>query len=311
VTSLRRPALRTVTRICGWAVVANIVLVVTGALVRLTGSGLGCPTWPRCTSGSYVVSPAAGIHGFVEFGNRTLTFALTAVVVLCLVATSAARPRRRVLVGLSWALLGSIVAQAVLGGIVVLADLNPYLVAGHFLLSMGAIAVAVVLHTRSREYDGPASLVIRPELAWLVRAIVAVGGLVLTLGTIVTGSGPHAGDPRSPRTGLDPQMISQLHADAVMLLVGLSVATWVALLATGAPRRVRRLAGLLVAVEASQAALGYLQYFTGVPAPLVAGHVLGAALMWATMWYLVLSVRLRAPAGVPAQQSAAATAVPA
>jgi cytochrome c oxidase assembly protein subunit 15 len=295
---LRSP--RFVTAVCLTAVVANAVLVLTGALVRLTGSGLGCPTWPRCTDASYVTTDAMGLHGVIEFGNRMLTFVLSAVVLACILATLLRRPRRRDLILLACSLLGGIVAQAVLGGITVLTHLNPWTVAGHFLLSMGLIAAAVTLHVRSREGTGPARVVVRPQMRWLGGVLVAVTFLVLCLGTIVTGSGPHAGDSRAARTGFDPATVSQLHADAVMLLIGLSIATLVALAATGAPAAVRRASLALLVVELAQGGIGYAQYFTGLPVVLVALHVLGACLVWIAALYLLLAMRERAESGAVA-----------
>lgn len=301
---LPRTSASTVRRLALASVVANCVIVVTGGAVRLTGSGLGCPTWPRCTGQSYVPTQAQALHGAIEFGNRMLTFVLTVVVILTFLAAVRARHRRRSLVGLSLAALLGIPAQAVLGGITVLTGLNPWTVAGHFVLSMGLIALGMVLwHRATQGVDTPPVPVVRPELAWLVRGLVAATAVTLAVGAVVTGSGPHAGDRHAVRTGLDPAMMSQLHADVVMLLVGMSVATWVALRATAATSGVRRAAAVLIGVELAQGAIGYTQYFTGLPSLLVGAHLVGACLVWVAALRLLLVTRVRTAAthGVVAQ----------
>jgi cytochrome c oxidase assembly protein subunit 15 len=268
--------------------VANGVIVVTGGAVRLTGSGLGCPTWPRCTDDSLVPTKELAGHGLIEFGNRTLTFVLTVAAIATLVAVWRS-PRRdlRPLAVLSF--LG-IPVQAVLGGITVLTGLNPWTVAGHFLLSSVLVAVATVLWLRSRE-PGVGRFVVRRPIPLLVTGIAVVTAAVLALGTVVTGSGPHSGDPAAGRTGFDPELVSQLHADVVFLLIGLTVALLVALYATDSPGRVRRAARDLVVVELAQGVIGYVQYFTHLPVVLVLLHMLGAVLITAFTARLVWSVR--------------------
>lgn len=292
--ALPRPTPAQVTRLCLASVVANCGIVVTGGAVRLTGSGLQCPTWPQCTDESYV--PTAELEGHlpIEFANRMLTFAVGVAVLAALAAALLHRPRRGSLVRLSVLVLLGVPAQAVLGGITVLSGLNPWTVAAHFLLSMALIAVALVLWQRSREADTPPQRLVRPELYLLGRVLVGVTAAVLALGTVVTGSGPHAGDEAAARTGFDPATVSQLHADAVMLLVGLSFALWLALRATGAPEGARRAALVLLAVELSQGAIGYTQYFTDLPVILVGLHMLGACLVWVAALRVLLAMRQRA-----------------
>ncbi|MGY1603214.1 COX15/CtaA family protein [Geodermatophilus sp. SYSU D00815] len=275
-------------------VVANVLIVVTGGAVRLTGSGLGCPTWPRCTSESFVTTPEMGGHGVIEFGNRTLTGVLTVTAVATLVVVwRSARTDLRRLAVLSF--LG-IPVQAALGGVTVLTGLNPWTVAAHFLLSMALIAVTTVLWLRSRE-PGVGQLVVRRPLPLLVAGVAAVTAAVLVAGTIVTGSGPHSGDvdendvPTGDRIGVDPELMSQLHADVVFLLIGLTVALLVALHATDSPGRVRRAARDLLVVQLAQGVVGYVQYFTDLPVVLVLLHMLGAALIAACTARLVWSVR--------------------
>jgi cytochrome c oxidase assembly protein subunit 15 len=277
-----------VSRVALANVVANVLIVVTGGAVRLTGSGLGCPTWPRCTDASFVPTPELAGHGVIEFGNRTLTFALTVVAIATLVVVW--RSTRRDLRPLAVLSLLGIPVQALLGGITVLTGLNPWTVAAHFLLSMVLVAVATILWLRSRE-PGVGQLVVRRPLPLLVAGIAVVTGAVLVLGTVVTGSGPHSGDPKAGRTGFDPELVSQLHADVVFLLVGLTVALLVALYATDSPGRVRRAARDLLIVELAQGVIGYVQYFTGLPIAVVLLHMLGAALITVATARLVWSIR--------------------
>jgi cytochrome c oxidase assembly protein subunit 15 len=268
--------------------VANGLIVVTGGAVRLTDSGLGCPTWPRCTGDSLVPTRQLGVYGAIEFTNRMLTFVLTVVAVLTLLAVfrSARRDLRRLAVV---SFLG-IPAQALLGGITVLTKLNPWTVAAHFLLSAVLVAVATTLWLRSTE-PGVGEPLVRRPLVGLVHGVAAATAAVLVVGTVVTGSGPHAGDQHSARTGLDPEQVAQLHADLVFLLVGLTVALLVALAATGAPGRVRRAARDLLVVELAQGVIGFVQYFTHLPVALVLAHVAGAVLLTAATARLVWSVR--------------------
>ena len=277
-----------VSRVALANVVANVLIVVTGGAVRLTGSGLGCPTWPECTDGSLVPTKELAGHGLIEFGNRTLTFLLTVAAIATLVVVwRSARRDLRTLAVLSF--LG-IPVQAALGGVTVLTGLNPWIVAGHFLLSSALIAVATTLWLRSRE-PGVGQLVVRRPIPLLVNGIAVVTGAVLVIGTVVTGSGPHSGDPKAGRTGFDPELVSQLHADVVFLLIGLTVALLVALYATDSPGRVRRAARDLLVVQLAQGVIGYVQYFTGLPIAVVLLHMLGAALITVATARLVWSVR--------------------
>ncbi|MGK5114495.1 MULTISPECIES: COX15/CtaA family protein [unclassified Geodermatophilus] len=287
--------------------VANGAIVLTGGAVRLTGSGLGCPTWPRCTDASFVATPELAGHGVIEFGNRLLTFVLAAVAIATVVAVF--RSPRRDLRGLAVIAFLGIPAQALLGGVTVLTGLNPWTVAAHFLVSSGLVAVTTVLWLRSREPGVGRPLVRRPfEL--LVGGIAAATAGVLVLGTVVTGSGPHSGDPEAGRTGFDPELVSQLHADSVFLLLGLTIALLVALHATDSPGRIRRAARDLLLVQLAQGVVGYVQYFTDLPIALVLLHMLGAVLVTALTARLVWSVRGPAsdvPVGAPAPRVSART----
>jgi heme a synthase len=277
-----------VSRIALANAVANGAIVVTGGAVRLTDSGLGCPTWPRCTGTSLVPTHQLAVHGVIEFSNRMLTFVLTVVAVATVVAVF--RSVRRDLRTLAVISLLGIPAQALLGGITVLTKLNPWTVAGHFLLSAALVAVATTLWLRSRE-PGVGEPLLRRPLLGLVGGVAAATAAVLVVGTVVTGSGPHAGDAHSKRTGLDPEQVAQLHADLVFLLVGLTVALMLALAATDAPGRVRRAARDLLVVELAQGVIGFVQYFTHLPVVLVLVHMLGAVLITAYATRLVWAVR--------------------
>ncbi len=262
------------------SVIANVVIVVTGGAVRLTDSGLGCPTWPSCTDSSLTPTKQYAIHGIIEFTNRQLTFVLVVIAVATWLVAMARR-RERALATL--AALG-IPAQAVLGGLTVLTHLNPWLVALHFLLSMAIIAVTFRLWWRLRVDAVPAAAPLPPAARALMQITVAVSAAVLVIGTVVTGSGPHAGDTDSSgkvhRTGLDVSSMAQLHADAVMALVGITIGLVAVVYALGAAPAVRRAAVVLLAVELAQGVIGYTQYFLDVPPLLVAVHMLGACLVW-------------------------------
>ena len=306
-----RPSAATVRRLALTSLGANIAIVVTGGGVRLTGSGLGCPTWPRCTDDSYVVTRELASHGLVEFGNRMLTFVIGFLVLAALVAAVRQRPRRPDVVLLGVVVLLGIPAQAVLGGITVRTGLNPWTVMGHFLLSAVLIGLATWMHHRTKEGDAAPRLRVAPALRTLSFGLLAVTAVTLVLGTLVTGSGPHAGDAAAARTGFDPATVSQLHADSVMLLVGLTIAFYVALRAIGADARVVRAAGVLLVVELAQGAIGYVQYFADLPVVLVALHMLGACAVLVAAVRVVLSTRDRGPleaaAAVPEQATSELT----
>ena len=279
----------TISRVALINAIANGVIVVTGGLVRLTGSGLGCPTWPRCTDESFVATPELAGHGVIEFGNRLLTFVLTAAAIATVVVVW--RSARRDLRPLALVSFLGIPAQALLGGVTVLTGLNPWTVAAHFLVSMVLVAVATTLWLRSRE-PGVGQPLVRRPLELLVLGIAAVTAVVLVLGTVVTGAGPHSGDKNaSHRIDVDPENISQLHADVVFLLVGLTVALLIALYAVDSPARIRRAARDLLIVQLAQGVVGFVQYFTDLPILLVLLHMLGAVLIAAFTARLVWSVR--------------------
>jgi cytochrome c oxidase assembly protein subunit 15 len=274
------------------SVVANVVIVVTGGAVRLTDSGLGCPTWPTCTDASLTPTKQYAIHGVIEFGNRQLTFVLAVVAVATWLVAMAVRRER----ALATAAALGIPAQAVLGGLTVLTDLNPWLVALHFLLSMAIVAGTFVLWWRLRGVTGAGPVPV--AAAWLARVTVAVSAATLVLGTVVTGSGPHAGAtdtsagaPHIHRTGLQVSSMAQLHADAVMVLVGLTVGLLALAYALQREGAFPRAVAVLLAVELAQGVIGYTQYFLSVPPLLVAVHMLGACLVWLAALRMLLVAR--------------------
>lgn len=290
-------------RLAAWATLAaNIGIVVTGGVVRLTGSGLGCPTWPRCTEESFTPHGALSMHSAIEFGNRLLTFVLAAVAIATFVA--ALRVGRAGVTRLALVLGLGVPAQAVLGGFTVLLDLNPWVVAGHLLISMAMISLAVLLLRRVYDEDAPRVPVVPPAVGRLAWLTYVAGWAVLYAGTVVTGSGPHAGDVDSPRNGLDPRAMSQLHADTVFLFIGLTIGLLLALHAVGAPAAARRAALVLLVVELSQGLVGFVQYFTGLPIAVVSVHLLGSALVAAAMTWALVETRA---AAVHDRQDAPAT----
>ncbi len=272
----------------GWAIVSlvmNIVIVVTGGLVRLTGSGLGCPTWPRCTEDSYVSHPELGIHGAIEFGNRLFTLVLVIAAALTFISAMLYRESGRPRSDLRWLAAGlalGIPLQGVIGGITVLTQLNPYVVSLHLLLSMVLIALAVWL-VRKTWHIAPAHAS-GPSVA-ATRVTFVLMWLAIWLGTMVTGSGPHAGDADAPRNGLDAMLLTRLHTSVVYATVAASVVCFLLLRS--------RAVLLLLLVEIVQAGIGVAQYQLGLPIWLVALHLLGASLAIAATTNLMLSVSRR------------------
>ncbi|WP_051470322.1 COX15/CtaA family protein [Arthrobacter sp. 35/47] len=273
------------------SLVSQILIVVTGGAVRLTASGLGCPEWPRCTAESMVATPEMGMHGVIEFGNRLLTFVLTAIAVAMLVSLWNMRRTRRDLFIPAVVLLAGIPAQAVVGGITVLTQLNPWVVGWHFIISMILIVVATVLVNRARLTDAETGADTEPRAAPLLRQLlVAAAGLVaaaVLLGVVVTGSGPHAGDSGAARNNLNPDLMTRIHAAPVYLLVLTVVLLVVAAYRLRVAPRLRGALVLLAVVVLAQGAVGYLQHFLHLPVALVALHMLGASLLTAATAHAV------------------------
>lgn len=291
------------------ALAALAFIVVTGALVRLTGSGLGCPSWPTCDEGR-IVAPLE-YHAMVEFVNRVVTGFVSLAVMLAVAGSLVRIPRRRDLTWLSLGLVAGVLGQIVLGGLVVLFHLYPPLVMGHFLVSMLLIWCATVLHHRAGEPDGaPRVPAVSDDLRALAPLLVAMAGVVILLGTVVTGAGPHAGSHDGELVERLPVAVAdaaRFHGASVILF--LAAVLWFALRLRregGAPE-VRRRSEVLLAVLVAQAGVGYLQYFTGVPALLVAVHIAGATSVWIATLRLFLATRIAAPADVVAQPLVAAS----
>lgn len=264
-------------------------LIVTGGAVRVTGSGLGCPTWPECTPGSYTPVPnqAEGqLHAWIEFGNRLLTFVLLvtalAVFIISVQATKLAPAKNRIRFLALLQILG-ILGQGVLGGITVLTDLHPLPVAGHLILSIFLVSGAISLRNEviGIEKEIPSGLIkfLLPIYIWLTLAVIIIG-------TIVTGSGPHAGDEQAQRFGIDARVISWLHADFVIALLILSALMYLIATQNGLKLLSRRI-GFFLLIATGQGSIGYIQYFTGLPEVLVAAHLLGATLVWGSAWSLI------------------------
>jgi len=289
--------------------IANLVaqtgIVLTGATVRLTASGLGCPTWPECVAGS--IAPTSeqteAFHKYIEFGNRLLTFVLLIVAIASLFAVYkhnqdrrlAGLAKRRSLTVLALGVLLGIFAQAVLGGITVLTGLHPLIVAAHFMVSIGLITVAVILLVKAQEAgDRPVSLQVARPIDLGMRIHIWLALVVIAVGTLVTGSGPHAGDTNDiVRLGFEFRNITTIHAALVWLYLGLTTGLLIALLSTSAPKHVTKQAWIVVGVCIAQGFVGYTQFFTGLPWGLVAVHVLGACLLWifTVRFYLARNTR--------------------
>jgi len=286
-------------------VIADTVIMSTGAAVRLSASGLGCPDWPQCSAADVVASKNAGqtlLNTWIEFGNRLLNFPLVIIAALIFIAAWRFRPdgrRRRDLVWLGAAQPLGVVAQAVIGGIVVLTKLNPATVSVHFLVSAAVVAAAVALHMRCAalaDASGiPEATPVRRDLRVMSAALVAVTCLMLTAGTVVTGTGPLAGDAGVPRYPLPLEGVTQFHADIGWLLAGLSIALVLVLRLSAAPRRAVRAGWIVLAALGSQGVIGYIQYFTHLPAGLVWVHVTGSVLVWIAVLRLYFTVREQAP----------------
>lgn len=290
--------------------VAQAGIVVTGAVVRVTGSGLGCPTWPECAEGSYIPTArqAESWHKYVEFGNRLLTFILAALAIAAIVAALLdARRRKRTqltprpaLTLLAFIPLVGTVVQAILGGITVLTGLHPATVAAHFLVSIALIAVCVALYARSGDAgDAPITWLVPAPVRVLTWVLVAATLVVVVLGVIVTGSGPHSGDADTEaRFSFDPRTVSWLHADAVLFFLGLLVGVLVAASLVSGGRTLKKRAWILLFIALIQGAVGYTQFFTGLPETLVAIHVLGAVITWIAALFLIPALRVRGATSV-------------
>ncbi len=294
---------RTYRRVAASALAALAFIVITGAAVRLTGSGLGCPDWPTC-SHDRIVAPLE-YHAMVEFLNRTVTGAVSVAVIVAVLGALWRVPRRRDLVWLSFGLVAGVAAQVVLGGLTVIFHLAPPIVMGHFLLSMVLIANAVMLHHRAARPD---SSVPRPRAEPGIRSaaagMIALAAVVLVTGTVVTASGPHGGDAEVARLGFFVPDVARVHGVSVVAFLVVTIATLLVARRRAAPA-VTRSGTVLLVVLLAQAAVGYTQYFLGVPVLLVAIHVAGATAVWvATLRFFLAMHDHTAPSAAPAVASA-------
>jgi cytochrome c oxidase assembly protein subunit 15 len=277
-------------------VVTQSAIVVTGASVRLTGSGLGCSTWPECTPGSYTPTPdqpEAPLHAWIEFGNRLLTFVLFLNAVALMVAIIKSKEPKNVKI--KWIRLGliqilGILAQGVLGGITVLTGLNPATVAAHFLLSIALIAAALSLRQRVHGKT-PTAHFLNPLSKRIAYLHLLLSILVIAAGTVVTGSGPHAGDSAAERFNLDSRTMAWIHADLVIALLGITTALLISIkLGESGETRMHmgRAVQSFLLIALVQGGVGYIQYFTGLPELIVGFHIFGAILVWLSAWNIVI-----------------------
>lgn len=268
-----------VIRFAWLSLIANAAIIVSGALVRLTGSGLGCPTWPRCTEDSYTPHAALGYHSYIEFGNRLVTFVVGAAVILSLLSILRSSVRTRLRVRLAAFIALGVPLQAVIGGISVQTDLNPWVVGLHFVLSAVMVALAAwLVFDLSSEYGASDSLTSRLTLFAYVVLCASI-----YLGTVVTGAGPHAGDAEALRNGLDPTTWSRFHSMSMWLFIAIMLVLLRRLWTHPAKKR----AITVLVVTLAQGGIGYAQYFTGLPVPLVILHLAGATiLLIVTTWFV-------------------------
>ncbi|MGZ4675742.1 MAG: COX15/CtaA family protein [Acidimicrobiia bacterium] len=290
------------------------LIIVTGAAVRLTGSGLGCPDWPNCTAGNLAPTKAVGVHGWIEFVNRLVTGLVSVAVIVAVLGALVRTPRRRDLTWLAAGLVLGVIAQALLGALVVQKLLDPPFVMGHFLLSAVLLADALVLVWRAGVPDAtPAPVTVPAAVHRLAVAVVTIASIVLVTGTVVTGAGPHSGDAggsakvslRATRLDVAVTTVARVHGITVMVFLALVLALLVLLMRTGASARLSRRVTVLLVVLVAQAAVGYTQYFTGIPVALVGIHVAGATAVFAAAVGVLLGCREVAVAPVRATPRAA------
>jgi heme a synthase len=266
--------------------IAQSGIIVTGAIVRLTGSGLGCPTWPDCTPGSLipVAGQVEGFHKYIEFGNRTLTFLVLAISI-ALFVFSLINEKRNIILWSFLPLIGTLL-QAVLGGITVLTGLNPVTVMAHFLLSIILVGISVKIYNYFNDQRISKSL---PKIVDnYVKIVTLVGFAVITLGTVTTGSGPHSGDEIAARFNLDLRVIAWLHADTVLLFIGLIIGLLVITKLNSESNHLYKMTRTLFIICLLQGFIGYVQWFNDLPWLLVSLHVIGAVITWIAIANLAL-----------------------
>lgn len=271
------------------ALVVSVLVVLGGGVVRVTGSGLGCPTWPTCEGSSIAPIPELGIHGLIEFSNRMVTVLLIVAVGWAIVAARLQVHRDRMLTRLAWSMFWLVVANAVAGGVTVLVKLNPWVVALHFLLAMGLLATATLTWHRARWRGTPGAAPVAPS--WTARTLLIVTAALVVVGTIVSGAGPHSGDNRDvPRIAIDWTAIVLVHAALAVVVIALAIALLFALRRAEDAALARRTTLVFLVVLLAQGLLGGVQSLIGIPAMLVALHLLGAALVWVGAIRVLLDV---------------------
>jgi heme a synthase len=292
---VRLPRLRPVTyrRIALAAVVLLAIIIVTGGAVRLSGSGLGCSDWPNCEPGRLTPRGASDVHAMIEFLNRMFTGLVSVAVIVCVLGSLLRVPRRRDLIWLSLGLVAGVFAQAVLGGLTVLFELQPPFVMAHFLLSLVLLTNALVLYQRASEPAGPGRSIVDHRVRVADRALLVLAAVVVTTGTVVTATGPHGGDRKAKRFDFDLPSVARIHGTSVIIFLVTVLVTFWLLRRTRAPESTQRRLGILLVVLVLQAALGYVQYLNNIPELLVGFHIAGATLVWsAAVWFsLGLTVR--------------------
>lgn len=272
------------------AAVLLAIIIVTGGAVRLSGSGLGCSDWPTCEPGQLTPRHSSDVHAMIEFLNRLFTGLVSIAVIVCVLGSLVRVPRRRDLVWLSIGLVIGVFAQAVLGGLTVLFELRPELVTAHFLLSLALLANALVLVRRAGQPDAPARPVLLPSVRWTGRALLVAVTVVVVTGTVVTSTGPHGGDAKAKRFGFYLPDVARVHGISVIIFLLLALITLWLIRRTHAPVVVQRRLGLVLAVAVIQGAIGYIQYFNGIPELLVGFHIAGATAVWSAVVCFYLSL---------------------
>ena len=280
-------------RIALVATVLLAIIIISGGAVRLSGSGLGCSDWPNCEPGRLTPRGASDVHAMIEFLNRMFTGLVSVAVIVCVLGSLVRVPRRRDLVWLSVGLVAGVFAQAVLGGLTVLFELQPPFVMAHFLLSLVLLTNALVLYQRASEPPGRGHSIVDHRVWLLDRLLLVVAAVVVTTGTVVTATGPHGGDRKARRFAFDLPTVARIHGISVMVFLGLVLATFWLLRRTRGPGSVQRRLGLLLVVLVVQAIIGYVQYLNDIPELLVGFHIAGATLLWSAVVWLSLGLTVR------------------
>ncbi|MGY1434917.1 COX15/CtaA family protein [Streptomyces reniochalinae] len=297
------PSPRTVRRAALTALLMSILIVVTGGAVRLTGSGLGCDTWPKCSDDSLTATSAMGVHGAIEFGNRMMTWVVSAAVGWTIIAVRSMKPARKGLSRLAWSQFWVVMSNGVVGGITVWVKLNPFVVAGHFLAAMALLTVTTLTWLRTREGGAPPRPLVGSPVRKLTYVLTFFSACLLVAGTVVTGAGPHAGDSSDvKRMPVAVELATQSHAALAWIVVALAVLLYAGLRVMDAPKGPRSTARNLIVILLAQGVIGYVQYVTDLPEVLVGVHLLGSTLVWIGVLRVVLSTRERAPLAATAPE---------